>query len=137
MGPSLFGVGASEALLVLVLALIVVGPQRFPEIARQGGRWFRMARRYTDEVMQDVRAAVDEIEQEINEETAELRSVGDLGGDLRAIRDDVDAVTSGTAGDAQAALSDAADAANEEPAAVESTATREPSVRPSKRAKDA
>ena len=66
---SLFGVGAGEALVVLVLAMIVVGPQRFPEIARQGGRWYRIARQYSNEVMKDVRAAVDDIEQEINEET--------------------------------------------------------------------
>jgi len=136
MGPSLFGVGASEALLVLVLALIVVGPKRFPEIAREGGRWFRMARRYTDEVMKDVRAAVDEIEQEINEETEQFRAAGDLTGELRAIRDDIDEVTSKASSDAQAAVASAADAASEEPAAEESTATREASVRPSKRTSD-
>ena len=136
---NLFGVGASEALLVLVLAMIVVGPKRFPEIARQAGRWYRLARGYTDEVMKDVRAAVDEIEQEINEETSDLRSIGDVtdvGGELRAIRDDVDAVTSETAADAEAAVTSAEEAANEAPAATESTATREASVRPSKRAQD-
>ena len=62
---TLFGVGAGEAILVLVLTLIVVGPQRFPEVARQGGRWFRIARQYTTEVMQDVKTVVSEIEQEI------------------------------------------------------------------------
>lgn len=131
-----FGVGASEALVVLVLILIVVGPQRFPEVARQAGRWFSIARRYTDEVMQDVRAAVDEIEQEINAEGSNLRSVGDLSGELRAIRDDIDQVTAETASEAQAAVEGAAEAISEEPE-VESTATREPSIRPSKRVKDA
>ena len=33
----LFGVGIFEALLVLVVALIVVGPNKFPEIARSAG----------------------------------------------------------------------------------------------------
>lgn len=135
---NLFGVGASEALLVLVLALIVVGPQRFPEIARQGGRWFKLARGYTDEVMKDVRAAVDEIEQEINEETSDLRSIGDvsgIGGDLRSIREDVETVTKDTTTDAKAAVTSAEQAANETPAtaSTESTAARESSLRPSKR----
>ena len=135
---NLFGVGASEALLVLVLTLVVVGPQRFPEVARQAGRWFKVARRYTDEVMKDVRAAVSEIEQEVNDETSDLRSVGDLGGDLQAIREDVDAVRTDAATDAEAAVSGAEQAANETPAAaaVESTAERESSLRPSKRPQD-
>ena len=135
---NLFGVGASEALLVLVLALVVVGPQRFPEVARQAGRWFKLARRYTDEVMKDVRAAVSEIEQEVNDETSDLRSIGDLGGDLQAIREDVDAVRTDAATDAKAAVSGAEQAANETPAAaaVESTAERESSLRPSKRPQD-
>jgi len=135
---NLFGVGASEALLVLVLALVVVGPQRFPEVARQAGRWFKLARRYTDEVMKDVRSAVSEIEQEINDETSDLRSVGDLGGDFQAIREDVDAVRTDAATDAKAAVSGAEQAANETSAAaaLESTAERESSLRPSKRPQD-
>ncbi len=90
----------------MVLAMIVVGPQRFPEIARHAGRWFRVARRYTNEVMRDVRAAVDEIEHEINEETAELRALGDVSSDLRAVREDVEAVSDEAASDG--AVSDGA-----------------------------
>lgn len=141
---NLFGVGASEALLVLVLALIVVGPQRFPEIARQAGRWYKLARGYTDEVMKDVRAAVDEIEQEVNAEASDLRSLGDIssvGGELRAIRDDVESVTTTAATEAETAVASAEQAANETPApaataSTESTAARESSLRPSKRAQD-
>ena len=87
---TLFGVGAGEAILVLVLTLIVVGPQRFPEVARQGGRWFRIARKYTTEVMQDVKAVVSEIEQEIEDETKELGEVGDLSKELKSIREEMD-----------------------------------------------
>lgn len=137
---NLFGVGASEALLVLVLALIVVGPQRFPEVARQAGRWYKLARGYSDEVMKDVRAAVSEIEQEINEETSDLKSlgdVGDVGGELRSIREDVEAVTSETASEAKIAVESAEEAASESPVSGgESTASREASLRPSKRAQD-
>jgi sec-independent protein translocase protein TatB len=137
---SLFGVGAGEALLVLVLALIVVGPQRFPEIARQGGRWYRIARQYTDEVMKDVRAAVDEIETEIQMETEDIKSLSSVGEDLQAIREDVDQVTKESASDAQEALEDSAAAANVDAASedeTESTARRETSVRPSRRSQDA
>lgn len=142
---NLFGVGASEALVVMVLAMIVVGPQRFPEIARHAGRWFRVARRYTNEVMRDVRAAVDEIEHEINEETAELRALGDVSSDLRAVREDVEAVSDGAVSDgavSDGAVSDGAQPTTTGPtaSAVEGTETTppdqdaaSPSVRPSKR----
>ena len=80
----LLGVGAMEALLVLVVALIVVGPHRFPEIARQGGRWYRVARRYASEVTRDVRGAVEELQSEIEEEREELRSIRDLGEEVEA-----------------------------------------------------
>ena len=142
---NLFGVGASEALVVMVLAMIVVGPQRFPEIARHAGRWFRVARRYTNEVMRDVRAAVDEIEHEINEETAELRALGDVSSDLRAVREDVEAVSDEAASDeavSDGAVSDGAQPTTTGPtaSAVEGTETTppdqdaaSPSVRPSKR----
>lgn len=70
----LLGVGMAEAFVVLVISLIVVGPQRFPEIARQGGRYFRMARRYAAEVTADVRGAMAELEAEVEEQREELKA---------------------------------------------------------------
>lgn len=78
MSIPILGIGVGEALLILVLTLLLVGPKRFPEVMRQVGRWYKIARGFTTEVMKDVRAAVDEIEEEINTETEDLRSVRDL-----------------------------------------------------------
>lgn len=75
----LLGVGAAEALLVLVVTLIVVGPHRFPEIARQGGKWYRIARAYARGVTADVRGAMAEIEAEVQEHTEDLRDMRELG----------------------------------------------------------
>lgn len=133
---SLFGVGAGEAALVLVLALIVVGPQRFPEIARQGGRWYRLARQYSNEVMKDVRSAVDEIETEIKAETEDIQSMTSIGDDLREIRDDVDEVRTESAADAEQAMTDSAAAAGSNGTESGPTLTRDTSVRPSRRAQD-
>lgn len=72
----LLGVGAAEALVVFVITLIVVGPHRFPEIARQGGRYYRLARRYATEVTNDVRGAIQEIEAEVEAQKEELEAVG-------------------------------------------------------------
>ena len=81
----LFGVGIPEIGLIILIALVIVGPQRFPEVARQIARWIRTARAFTDEVMKDVRAAVDEIEQEVtasNDGFNPIRELADLRGDL-------------------------------------------------------
>lgn len=92
-----FGVGPAEAGLVFVIGLLVVGPQRFPEIMRQAGRWYRVARAYSNEVMKDVRAAVDDIEREVKAETEELnfaREFTDLKDELDVKSDLKEAQTS-------------------------------------------
>ena len=72
----LLGVGAGEALVVFVITLIVVGPQRFPEIARQAGRYYRMARRYATHVTADVRGAMSELEAEVGAQKEAIEAVG-------------------------------------------------------------
>ncbi|MFN8639020.1 MAG: twin-arginine translocase TatA/TatE family subunit [Dehalococcoidia bacterium] len=80
----LFGVGIGEAALVLVLALIVLGPERFPQIAREAGRWYRTARRFAAEVTGDLQGALQELESEVNEQSGGgLKSVRELGSELR------------------------------------------------------
>ena len=76
-----------EAGLVLLVTLLVVGPNRFPEIAREGGKWYRTARRYANEVMKDVRGAMDELETEIKTQTEDLKEIREIGRDLTTSSD--------------------------------------------------
>ncbi|MBI2877885.1 MAG: twin-arginine translocase subunit TatB [Candidatus Tectomicrobia bacterium] len=46
----MFGLGLQELLVILVIALLVVGPKRLPEIARTLGRSFAEFRRTSDEI---------------------------------------------------------------------------------------
>ena len=46
----MFGIGMSELLLILVLALIVIGPNKLPDIARALGRGFAEFRKATDDL---------------------------------------------------------------------------------------
>ncbi len=89
---NLLGIGVPEAGLIFVLALIFVGPQRFPEMARQAGRWYRTARAFSDGVMKDVRAAVDELEGELDAETeGGLQPIRELTGIRRDLIDAIEA----------------------------------------------
>jgi Sec-independent protein translocase protein TatA len=81
----LFGVGIPEAGMILLIMLMVVGPSRFPQVAREAGKWYRIARAYADEVMTDVRGAIDELEQEVTQPAEDLRSIREIGQDIRRI----------------------------------------------------
>src|SRR5690606_39065942 len=110
MSMEFLGVGAAEALVVFVLILILVGPQRFPEMMRQGGRWYRIARGFTSEVMKDVRAAVDEIEQDVKDDPdlLSVRDLGSFGSDLERDLDETRRDLDRTGTDAAAAAGGAA-----------------------------
>lgn len=118
MGPSFLGVGAAEAVLVFAIALIVVGPQHFPEIARQAGRWYRIARRYTAEITRDVRGAMSEIEQEVAGEAGGLRGLREIGEGLER---DAGRLVSGARSESTRALRSIREIGEEAVSAVGST----------------
>ena len=55
----MFDVGFWEILLILVLALLVIGPERLPGAARTAGLWVGRARRYIEGVKSDVEQEFD------------------------------------------------------------------------------
>ena len=46
----MFGLGFGEILIILVLALILLGPQRLPDVAKQLGRGLRDFKKATDDL---------------------------------------------------------------------------------------
>ncbi|HEY7841592.1 MAG TPA: Sec-independent protein translocase protein TatB [Gammaproteobacteria bacterium] len=42
----MFDIGFWELVVIAVIALLVVGPERLPELVRETGRWVRAARRF-------------------------------------------------------------------------------------------
>ena len=55
----MFDVGFWEILLILVLALVVLGPERLPQAARTVGYWVGKARRYIEGVKNEVEKEFD------------------------------------------------------------------------------
>lgn len=62
-----FGIGFSEVLLILVVLLLVVGPQKLPELARTLGKGVRAARRAGQELRDAVE--IDEIRRSVYDHT--------------------------------------------------------------------
>ncbi|HWO94244.1 MAG TPA: Sec-independent protein translocase protein TatB [Dehalococcoidia bacterium] len=88
-----FGVGFLEILVVLVLALIVIGPQRLPEVAVQLGRAVGQMRRYANQFRREFMEEFGDIQAEWEMSQKEYREVqrqlSDVSVDVRSIDRDV------------------------------------------------
>ncbi|MGE3536367.1 MAG: Sec-independent protein translocase protein TatB [Candidatus Tectimicrobiota bacterium] len=51
----MLGIGLPELMVIMVVALVVLGPQRLPEVARMLGRAYGQLRRASEEFQQTIR----------------------------------------------------------------------------------
>ncbi|GEA15693.1 MAG: sec-independent protein translocase protein TatA [Moorella sp. (in: firmicutes)] len=54
----MFGLGAPELILILVLALIIFGPGKLPEVGRALGKGIREFKNATNSVTEEIKEAV-------------------------------------------------------------------------------
>lgn len=72
----MFGIGVPELLVILVVALLVLGPKRLPEVARALGRGLAEFRRATSDLSEELRSAQASIEEEVREAQRAGRGTG-------------------------------------------------------------
>ena len=53
-------IGSGEVLVILVLGLLVLGPERLPEFARKIGNFIKEARRMSRSFQEELRSAVED-----------------------------------------------------------------------------
>jgi sec-independent protein translocase protein TatB len=56
----MFGIGGQEIVIIALLFLVIFGPSKLPQMARDLGRFVSEARRSIDEFKEELTAASDE-----------------------------------------------------------------------------
>jgi Tat protein translocase TatB subunit len=78
----MLNIGPPELLLIIVIALVVVGPQRLPDLGRTIGRGLREFRKVQDEVRDMVDTGLDEdlkqTANELKQTASDLRKATDV-----------------------------------------------------------
>ena len=86
----MFDIGFSELLVIAVVALLVIGPERLPKVARTAGLLFGRLQRYVNDVKADIQREIEldelrklrsqfedaarSVEQSVNEVDQEVRA---------------------------------------------------------------
>lgn len=87
----MFNVGGGEVLVILLLALIVLGPDKLPQAAKQAGKYLSEFRRMSNGFQQELRDAMDLTPSSSSSRTTPSTSVATpVGGDDEPARPVVD-----------------------------------------------
>ena len=114
----MFDIGFSEMMTVALVALIVLGPEKLPAVARQAGQWMGKLQRYVADVKTDINRQM-ELD-ELRKMQAELQDTArsleaEVGGTVSQLRGQLEAIST----DPSAAASSSGSTAPAEPAATD------------------
>jgi sec-independent protein translocase protein TatB len=112
----MFDIGFSEIVVIAVVALIVIGPERLPKSARTLGHLFGRLQRYVNDVKADINREMEleelrKLQQEVKSaareiETSVQTAARDFESSARAVQNELN--TAGGAGPAAPALGETA-----------------------------
>ncbi|MGQ9755851.1 MAG: twin-arginine translocase TatA/TatE family subunit [Desulfotomaculales bacterium] len=66
-------IGVPELILILVVALIIFGPGKLPEVGKSLGKTIREFRRSSRDIVEDVTESAKEIKEEVQEASKALK----------------------------------------------------------------
>ena len=73
---NLFGVGPAELIVILVVALVFVGPERLPKLAADIARTIREIRKYTGAIAAEFNEVIQDFEKETAGDRSEWKDIG-------------------------------------------------------------
>jgi sec-independent protein translocase protein TatB len=93
----MFDFGFSEMLVIGLVALVVLGPERLPRVARQAGQWLGKLQRYVSDVKTDINRQM-ELEELRSLQKEVTEAARDVEKSLRSTVDDTKAELNSIAG---------------------------------------
>jgi len=81
----MFDMGFAEMLVIGIVALLVIGPERLPAVAKKAGSYIARIRRFVANVKSDVEREfrTDELQQMLRQQQDELKSLKDIVNETR------------------------------------------------------
>ena len=70
-------IGWFEILIIVILAILIIGPKDFPIVLKKIGGWMGSIKRYFNEIQKDVTDMENTVEEEINLEENYLKKIQD------------------------------------------------------------
>ena len=91
----MFDISFMEMLIVAIAALVVIGPERLPKVARQAGQWMSKMRRYVDDVKSDFNRQLElselrNLKKDVEEAARSIE--GSVGGAVTDVKSSLDSV---------------------------------------------
>ena len=116
----MFDFGFSEMLVIGVIALVVLGPERLPVVARTAGEWVGKAQRFVAQVKSDI---------DRETELSELKRIQD---EAKALADDVKSTVEKSAAQIESDVKSAAGEAKASPKRPRTTSRKLRRLRPAR-----
>ncbi len=66
---NIFGVGLPEVTVILILALLIFGPKKLPELGKQLGKTLKSLKKASNEFQNEIEQVINEPEKEENDLT--------------------------------------------------------------------
>jgi sec-independent protein translocase protein TatB len=91
----MFDVGFWELTIIAVVALIVIGPERLPKVARTAGHWIGRGRRFVASVKADIDKEIkaEELKQILEQQAQKANPLHEI---IEETKEDIDAIKRGT-----------------------------------------
>jgi sec-independent protein translocase protein TatA len=84
-----FDISGGELMIILLVAFLVFGPSKIPEIARKIGRGMNEIRRASDEIKREINKEARKMETEVDGENSPYKDIKQTADDLKRDLEDV------------------------------------------------
>ena len=75
---NIFGVGLPEVTVILILALLIFGPKKLPELGKQLGKTLKSLKKASNEFQNEIEQVINESEKEDLSKSPESNSINGL-----------------------------------------------------------